>query len=89
MFRLPGFVGGEPTQPVPRDVVAVMAPGEPPRWAVDFWIADADGAAQRAPGLGGTVVAGPYDAPPFREAVLADPGGATFSISTLRLDQLG
>ena len=45
MFRLPGFVGGEPTQPVPRDVVAVMAPGEPARWAVDFWIADADGAA--------------------------------------------
>jgi hypothetical protein len=34
-------------------------------------------------------VAGPYDAPPFREAVLADPGGATFSVSTLRLDQLG
>ena len=89
MFRLPGFVGGEPTQPVPRDVVAVMAPGEPARWAVDFWIADADGAAQRAPGLGGTVLAGPYDAPPFREAVLADPAGAMFSVSTLHLDQLG
>jgi uncharacterized protein len=85
MFRLPGFVGGEPTQPVPRDVVAVMVPGEPARWAVNFWIADADGAAQRAPGLGGAVVAGPYDVPPFREAVLADPAGATFSVSTLQL----
>ena len=28
MFRLEGYVGGEPTQPVPRDVIAVMAPGE-------------------------------------------------------------
>ena len=25
LFRLPGYVGGEPSQPVPRDVVAVMA----------------------------------------------------------------
>ena len=25
LFRLPGYVGGEPAQPVPRDVVAVMA----------------------------------------------------------------
>jgi hypothetical protein len=24
MLRLPGYVGGEPQQPVPRDVVAVM-----------------------------------------------------------------
>ena len=92
MFRLPGFVGGEPEQPVPRDVVAAMVPaaeGEPSRWAVNFWIADADTAAGRAPELGGAVVAGPHDAPPFREAVLADPSGATFSVSTLRLDQLG
>ena len=26
LWRLPGYVGGEPEQPVPRDVVAVMAP---------------------------------------------------------------
>jgi hypothetical protein len=84
MFRLPGYVGGEPEQPVPRDVVAVMVPGEPARWDVDFWIADADAAAARAAELGGAVVADPYDAPPFRQAVLADPAGATFSISTLR-----
>ena len=30
LFRLPGYVGGEPAQPVPRDVVAVMAPGRRP-----------------------------------------------------------
>ena len=42
MFRLPGFVGGEPSQPVPRDVVAVMMPapeGAPPAWGVNFWVA--------------------------------------------------
>jgi hypothetical protein len=35
----------------------------------------------RATQLGGSVVAGPEDAGPFREAVLADPAGATFSVS--------
>jgi uncharacterized protein len=87
MFRLPGYVGGEPWQPVSREVVAVMtsaAPDEPARWDVDFWIADADAAAARAPELGGAVVADPYDTPGFREAVLADPAGATFRISALK-----
>jgi uncharacterized protein len=86
LWRLPGYVGGIPEQPVPRDVVAAMAragDGEAPHWRVDFWIADADAAAARATELGGSVVAGPEDAPPFREAVLADPAGATFSVSQL------
>ena len=30
MWRLPGFVGGEPEQPVPRDLVAVGLPGDAP-----------------------------------------------------------
>jgi predicted enzyme related to lactoylglutathione lyase len=87
LFRLPGYVGGEPHQPVPRDVVAVMfaTDGGPARWSVDFWIADADGAAAAVPGLGGTIVAPPHDRPGFRSAVVADPQGATFSISTLRM----
>ena len=86
LWRLPGYVGGLPEQPVARDVVAVMAragDGEAARWRVDFWIADADAAAARATQLGGAVVAGPEDAGPFREAVLADPAGATFSVSQL------
>ena len=29
MFRLPGYFGGEESQPVPRDVVAVMVPASP------------------------------------------------------------
>ena len=86
VMRLPGYFGGEPSQPVPRDVVAVMMPlppGPPARWSPDFWIADADPAAERATELGGSVLAGPFDQPPFRTAVLADPGGAAFSISQL------
>ena len=84
LFRLPGYVGGEPAQPVPRDVVAVMlATDSPAGWSVDFWVADVEAAASGAAGLGGSVVAAPFDRPPFRSAVLADPGGATFSISEL------
>ncbi|MBV9820046.1 MAG: hypothetical protein JOZ07_17070 [Solirubrobacterales bacterium] len=88
-FRLPGYVGGEPEQPVPRDVVAAMAAAgdddEPARWDVDFWIADADAVAARATELGGSVIEPPHDAPPFRRSVLAAPDGATFSVSELRL----
>lgn len=85
MFRLPGYVGGEPQQPVPRDVVAAMVEdrGGPARWHVDFWVDDAEAAAERALASGGSVIADPYDAPPFRQAVLADPEGAPFSVSQL------
>ncbi len=86
LWRLSGYVGGVPEQPVARDVVAVLVragDGEAAHWRADFWIADADAAAARATQLGGSVVAGPEDAGPFREAVLADPAGATFSVSQL------
>jgi predicted enzyme related to lactoylglutathione lyase len=85
LFRLPGYVGGTAEQPVPRDVVAVMAPlaEGSPRWDVDFWVHDAAATAAHARELGGRVLAEPHDRPPFRTAVLADPGGAVFSISQL------
>jgi predicted enzyme related to lactoylglutathione lyase len=88
LFRMPGYVGGEPHQPVPRDVVAAMTAadaGAPAGWGVDFWIADADAAAAAAPGLGGTVVAEPFTESTFRRTVLAAPDGATFSVSQLQL----
>jgi predicted enzyme related to lactoylglutathione lyase len=87
LFRRPGYVGGEPEQPVPRDVVAALAPGEPgaARWAVDFWVADADATARRASELGGQVMEAPQDTPGFRRAVLADREGAVFSVSQLML----
>lgn len=91
LFRLPGYVGGEPEQPVPRDMVAGMSAlgdeqisaGTPPHWAVDFWIEDAEAAAAKTPEFGGAVLVPPHDMPPFRRAVIADPGGAAFSVSQL------
>jgi uncharacterized protein len=85
LWRLPGYVGGEPTQPVPRDVVGVMAPagGRPAGWVVNFWVPDADATAAATTELGGTVLAGPFDTPISREAVLADPAGAVFTVSTV------
>jgi predicted enzyme related to lactoylglutathione lyase len=86
LWRLPGYVGGEPQQPVPRDVVAAMAATDEraPGWEVDFWIADADGAAAAASELGGRVVAEPTEDGGFRRAVLAGPDGAEFSVSQLQ-----
>ncbi len=83
LFRLPGYVGGEPEQPVPRDVIAVLAKDDgPARWSVDFWVGDVDTLAARVAGLGGKVVAPPFDSIPTRQAVLADPFGAVFSVTT-------
>jgi uncharacterized protein len=84
MWRLPGFVGGEPQQPVPRDVVAVMLPPEegPPHWNVDFWVHDVDETAATAEALGGRAIVPPYEPMPgFKQAVLADPHGAAFSVT--------
>src|SRR3954452_11973032 len=83
MFRLPGYVGGEPEQPVSREVVATMAPAEdgPGRWGVDFWVGDVDAATEAGEAAGGRVVVAPFDMPIGRSAVLADPAGVTFSVS--------
>lgn len=86
LCRLRGYVGGKEEQPAPRDVVACIMPsGEssPASWTVDFWVDDTDTAAARAESLGGRVVVPPYDTAIFRQAVLADREGATFSISQL------
>jgi uncharacterized protein len=89
MWRLPGYQGGEPGQPVPADVVGVMLPqagdqgpeDPPPSWSVDFWVPDPDATAARATALGASVLVPPLDTPVGRTGVLADPLGATFSIS--------
>ena len=83
LFRLPGYVGGVPGQPVPLDVVAVMAPGDGESyWQVGFWVADADEAAAKATELGGSVVVPPSDAGGMRQAIVADTHGAQFSVVT-------
>jgi predicted enzyme related to lactoylglutathione lyase len=84
LFRLPGYVGGEPGQALPRDVVAVMAPPDPSvpnHWNVNFRVADADAFVAHASELGATILMAPMDTPGFRNAVIADPAGAVFSIS--------
>jgi len=53
-----------------------------PHWAVTFSVDGTDAAADRAAELGGAIVVAPLDAGPTRVAVLRDPQGATFSIST-------
>ena len=83
MFRVPGYVGGEPQQPVSREVVAVMMAGEHAAWIPDFRVSDADGTAARAAELGGSVIVPPADNMVGRWAVLADPGGAAFTVSTV------
>jgi uncharacterized protein len=88
LFRLPGYVGGEPEQPVPRDLVATIVPadgGEPKRayWQVDFWVDDIDRVVGAVAEHGGSVAAEPYEIPSFRQAVVADPNGVPFSVTHL------
>lgn len=88
LFRLPGYVGGEPGQPVPRDLVATLLPledGDAARahWSVDFWVDDLDRVVATATDRGGGVVVAPYAAPPLRQAVISDPNGVAFSVSQL------
>jgi predicted enzyme related to lactoylglutathione lyase len=89
LWRLPGYVGGEPEQPVSREVVGVMLPmsggrspeDEAAHWSVDFWVDDVDAAADKAAELGGEAVVSPMDTSVGKTAVLADPQGAVFSVS--------
>jgi uncharacterized protein len=69
------------------DVVAALNPiavddsDTPAHWSVTFAVDDADATAARANELGGEVIAGPFDAPWTRMAVIKDPQGATFIAS--------
>jgi uncharacterized protein len=83
MFRLPGYVGGEPSQPVSREVIATMLQSDagPARWEVGFWVADVEAAVARVGELGGTTVVPIVETPVSRTAVVADAHGASFSIS--------
>jgi predicted enzyme related to lactoylglutathione lyase len=64
---------------------AVHAPapgeGETPRWTVTFRVADADQIAEQVEHLGGAVLLPPMDIPAGRFAIVADPGGAAFTIA--------
>jgi len=90
LWRLGGYVGGDPRQPVPRDVIGIVAPmnadaspDEVPHWSVDFRVDDVDATVERAAELGGDVIAPVCDIPGgrLRQTVLADPQGAAFSVT--------
>jgi predicted enzyme related to lactoylglutathione lyase len=86
LLRLPGYVGGEPRQPVSREVIATMAgaePGAPAGWGINFWDHDVDASAAQAVALGGGAVVAPFDTPMSRMAVLADPAGVAFTVSNV------
>ena len=64
-----------PMQPGPRTA------GVPPHWMSYVAVVNADDAARTAVGLGGTVIAPPFDVMDAgRMAVLQDPTGAVFSV---------
>ena len=54
-----------------------------PHWGVNLWVDDADATADKAAELGGKVLVPPFDTPVSRDAVLADPQGAVFSVSKI------
>ena len=66
------------------DVVAALnpiaqdEPGTQAHWSVTFAVDDADAIVAKTRELGGEVIAGPYDAPWTRTALIKDPQGATF-----------
>jgi predicted enzyme related to lactoylglutathione lyase len=62
--------------PIPDD-----EPDTPAHWTVTFAVDDADATVAKAKELGADVVAGPFDAPWTRMAVIRDPQGATFIAS--------
>ncbi|MGZ5374659.1 MAG: VOC family protein [Aeromicrobium sp.] len=69
------------------DVVAALNPiadddsTTPAHWSVTFGVDDADATAATAKTLGGEVVAGPFNAPWTKMALIKDPQGATFFAS--------
>ena len=66
-----------------KEVGGTMPPqmaGVPNHWHVYFAVADADAAAAKIRELGGSVIAGPFDTPIGKMAVVADPQGAVFSL---------
>lgn len=83
----PGTLAGMAEMGAPagfEDVVASIVPledGDHPRWGVTFGVDDADASVARATELGANVLAGPFDAPWVRKAVLRDPQGVPFTAS--------
>lgn len=82
----PGIRAGMKQMGAPEgfeDVVARILPrgGGPAHWSVTFAVDDADATVAKAREGGGSVLSEPQNAPWVRFAVLADPAGASFTVS--------
>ena len=73
-FSLGDLLVGGGHAPTPQE-------GPDARWTISFRVADADQSAARAEELGGTVPLPPMDIPVGRLAIVADPAGASFSVT--------
>lgn len=82
LFRLPGYVGGLPQQPVSREVVAAMVHGSgPAQWSPNFWVLDATATERAATEHGATTVVPAFPTPAGSTVVMVDPQGALFSFT--------
>jgi predicted enzyme related to lactoylglutathione lyase len=85
LCRLEGYAG-EAEVAIPEDTVALItatAPGVPPHWNVNLRVDDADATGEAAAALGGRLLGPPIEAHGLRNAVIADPQGAVFSVSSV------
>jgi predicted enzyme related to lactoylglutathione lyase len=73
-FKLGDLLIGAMHQPI--------GPERAPRWTVFFRVADVDETATRAEQLGGRITHPPLDIPIGRLAMIADPAGADFGVSS-------
>lgn len=77
--------GGKPAAgllPMP----AGYPPQVPAHWSVYFAVEDTDATVAKLTELGGAVRMPPFDTPPGRTAVLADPYGAVFAVIAMNPD---
>jgi predicted enzyme related to lactoylglutathione lyase len=81
--RLAEFGGPEGFEDVVASIAPIPAdqPDTPAHWGVTFAVDDADAIAEKATGLGGTLIVPPFDVPWVRMTVIADPQGAMFTAS--------
>ena len=96
--RNPGIRQGMEQMGAPAgfiDVVAAINPiagddsSTPAHWGVTFAVDDVEVIASKAKSLGAEILAGPFDAPWVRMAVIKDPQGASFVASQFVLENKG
>jgi predicted enzyme related to lactoylglutathione lyase len=73
-FSLGDLLVGGGHAPTPQE-------GEAPRWTISFMVADADESVAEVERLGGSVLLPPIEIPVGKFAIVADPAGASFTVT--------